>query len=417
MPSVSITKRWLNSLKAPERDTLWWDDKLEGFGVRATPSGSISFVVQYRNAQGRSRRLTIGPFGAYTPAKAREEAEELLRDAHAARKGKGVDPAERKLGERNAISFEQLAKEYIEKASAGVILGRKGKPKKAGTVTIDRYRMAHLIGYFGPKLVKNIDRGDCQRCLEKLITGKHGAARTYGLLGGLFTYAIEQGYIVSNPAHGIRKPTDGRREFRLDAEGYRALGKDLAAAEARAKAWQAVVAIRLFALTGCRKGEILKLRLSEVDLPARCLRLGDTKTGQSVRAVGDAAIRVLKMAVNRRRGRPQSPYVLPGRDPRKPFNGLGGAWERIVSGGYTPHSLRHAFASACDDLGLSELTIATLLGHDSAKKGSVTRGYITKPDAVLLAAADKVNRYIWDAMFGEALSAEVIELPRTADVA
>jgi hypothetical protein len=45
-----------------------------------------------------------------------------------------------------------------------------------------------------------------------------------------------------------------------------------------------------------------------------------------------------------------------------------------------------------DDLGLSELTIATLLGHASAKKGSVTRGYISKPDAVLLAAADKVNR-------------------------
>jgi len=86
-------------------------------------------------------------------------------------------------------------------------------------------------------------------------------------------------------------------------------------------------------------------------------------------------------------------------------------------GDYTPHSLRHAFASACDDLGLSELTIATLLGHASAKDGSVTRGYISKPDAVLLAAADKVNRYIWEAMCGEALSAEVIELPRTADVA
>jgi integrase len=415
MPSVSITKRWLNSLKAPERDTLWWDDKLEGFGVRATPSGSISFVVQYRNAQGRSRRLTIGPFGAYTPAKAREEAEELLRDAHAARKGKGVDPAERKLGERNAISFEQLAKEYIEKASAGVILGRKGKPKKPGTVAIDKYRIAHLVDYFGAKPVKNIDRGDCQRCLERLITGKHGAARTYGLLGGILTYAIEQGYIVSNPAHGIRKPADGRREFRLDAEGYRALGRDLEAAEARAESWQAVVAIRLFALTGCRKSEILKLRLSEVDLPSRSLRLGDTKTGQSVRALGEAPIRVLKVAMNRP-GRPESPYVLPGRDPRKPFNGLREAWQRIVRD-YTPHSLRHAFASACDDLGLSELTIATLLGHASAKKGSVTRGYISKPDAVLLAAADKVSRHIWQAMTAEAFSAEVIELPRTADVA
>jgi integrase len=415
MTSVSITKRWLDSLKTPQRDTVWWDDKLEGFGVRATPAGSVSFLVQYRNAQGRSRRLTIGPWGAYTPAKAREEAEELLREAHAARKGKGVDPAERKREERNAITFKQFAAEYMEKAKAGLILGRKGKPKKPGTVAIDRYRIAHLNAHFGQKLVKNIDRADCQRCMEKLIAGMHGAARTYGLLGGMFTYAIEQGHIVSNPAHGIRKPADGRREFRLDVGGYRALGKAVEAAEVRAEPWQAVAAIRLLALTGCRKGEILKLRLSEVDLSGRCLRLDDTKTGESMRALGEAALRVLKTAMNRP-GRAMSPYVLPGRDPRKPFNGLGGAWTRIVGDGFTPHSLRHAFASACDELDLSELTIAMLLGHASAKKGSTTRGYIAKPDAVLLAAADKVSRHIWQAMTTEGFSA-VIELPRTVGVA
>lgn len=86
----NITKRWIDALKTPQNDTVWWDDRLEGFGVRATPAGSISFVIQYRNGQGRSRRLTIGPYGAYTPSKAREEAEDLLREAHAARKGKGL---------------------------------------------------------------------------------------------------------------------------------------------------------------------------------------------------------------------------------------------------------------------------------------------------------------------------------------
>ena len=209
--------------------------------------------------------------------------EELIREAHAARKGKGVDPAERKREERNAISFEQLAKEYMEKASAGVILGRKGKPKKPGTVTIDKYRIAHLVGYFGSKLVKNIDRGDCQRCLEKLIIGKHGAARTYGLLGGLFTYAIEQGYIVSNPAHGIRKPADGRRRVPLGCRrATAALGKDVEAAEARARAaWQAVVAIRLFALTGCRKGGDPEASAVGSGFSGPLSSVGQQKTGQT----------------------------------------------------------------------------------------------------------------------------------------
>lgn len=411
-----ITKRWLDALATPERDTVYWDEQLRGFGVRVTPSGARSFIVQYRNAQGRSRRLTVGPYGRYTPSQAREVAQELLRNAAAARKGLATDPAERQLQERSAITFTDLCDGYMEKCKSGLILGRQGRPKKPSTVAIDQYRIQHLTAHFGHAAVKNITRGDCQRCLEKLIAGKHGAGRTYGLLGAILSYAVQQSYISTNPARGVQKPADGKREFRLDVDGYRALGKALEAAEARAEPWQAVMAIRLLALTGCRKGEILKLRLSEIDVSGRCLRLGDTKTGESTRALGEAALRVLKAAADRP-GRPKSEWLLPGRDPRKPFNGLGGAWARIVGNNYTPHSLRHAFASACDEIGLSELTVATLLGHTSARTGSTTRGYISKPDAVLLAAADKVTRHIWQTMTGGRLGAEIVELRPTADVA
>jgi integrase len=168
------------------------------------------------------------------------------------------------------------------------------------------------------------------------------------------------------------------------------------------------------ALTGCRKGEIRKLQLTEVDLPGRCLRLGDTKTGQSIRPLGEPALRVLRSILNRP-NRPTSEFLFPGRDARKPFNGFGGAtegaWCRIVGSEYSAHGLRHAFASACDDLGLSELTIATLLGHASAKRGSTTRGYIKKPDGVLLAAADAVSQYISNTMACQT-QARVAELAR-----
>jgi integrase len=275
-------------------------------------------------------------------------------------------------------------------------------------VIIDKYRIEHLKRHFGEKAVKNIHRGDCQRCLETLIAGKHGAARTYGLLGGILTYAVGQGYISTNPAHGVTTPADGMREFRLDADGYRTLGEALALAELRMESWQAVGVIRLLAVTGARRAEIEQLHLAEIDWDGKCLRLDDTKTGASVRPLGEPALRLLKALVNRG-GRVESAWVFPGRSPRKPFNGLGdrraGAWSRILGDGYTPHSLRHAFASACADLGLSELTISYLLGHATARTGSTTRGYI-KPDAVLLAAADKVTRYIWQAMIGEAFRAE-----------
>ncbi len=320
------------------------------------------------------------------------------------------DPAERRREERTAITFRQLATEYMEKAEKGLVLSnRSGRSKKAGTIVIDKYRIKHLVRHFGDKAVKNIDRGDCQRCLEALIAGQHGAARTYGLLGGVLTYAVGQGYIATSPARGVSTPADGMRHFRLDAKGFRSLGEALAAAEPRMESWQALGVIRLLALTGARRNEIQRLRLAEIDWEGKCLRLGDTKTGASVRPLGEPALRILRALVNRG-GRPESVWVFPGRSPRKPFNGLGdrhiGAWSRIVGDGYTPHSLRHAFASACADLGLSELTIAYLLGHATARTGSITRGYI-KPDAVLLAAANQVSRYIWEAMTGDPLIAEV----------
>jgi integrase len=400
---ISISKRALDKLRRPSRDMVLWDSKLAGFGVRLSPDGRVSFVTQYRNSQGRSRRITIGAYGTFTPDQARKQAERLLGEARAARFGwvDSVDPAERRRQERHAITFKQLAAEYLEKSKAGLIIV-KGKAKKAGTVQTDGYRMKHLTAFFGDKAVKGITLGDCQRCLESLIAGKHGAARTFGLLGAVFTYGVRQGHIAASPAVGVGRPADGKRDFRLEADDYRVLGKLLAAAESCREDWRAVAAIRLIALTGARKSEVLKLRLSEVDLEGRCLRLGDTKTGASVRVLGGAAIEVLRAVINRG-GRPQSPYVFPGRDPRKPFSGLGkrrdGAWSRIVGDAYTPHSLRHAFASIGHDLGIGELTIAYLLGHVSARSGSVTRGYI-RPDGVLLEAADTISGHIWVAMTG-----------------
>jgi integrase len=53
----------------------------------------------------------------------------------------------------------------------------------------------------------------------------------------------------------------------------------------------ACAALRLVALTGLRRGEAYGLRWSEVDLDGSSLRLADSKTGRSMRAVGETAVR------------------------------------------------------------------------------------------------------------------------------
>ncbi len=138
---MKLIKRAIDALKPGGTDQVVWDDDLRGFGLRLKPSGVRSFLIQYRNRQGRSRRLTVGNYGRLTPEEARGEARRLLSEVD-----RGYDPADQRKDDRNAITVADLCKEYLAKADAGLILGRKGAPKKASTLEIDRGRIArHII--------------------------------------------------------------------------------------------------------------------------------------------------------------------------------------------------------------------------------------------------------------------------------
>jgi integrase len=80
MASQSITIRTIEASKpCPGRDVYTWDGGLRGFGLRVTPKGVKSYVLQYRVDGGPARRTTIGIHGSpWTTQTARKEAERLL---------------------------------------------------------------------------------------------------------------------------------------------------------------------------------------------------------------------------------------------------------------------------------------------------------------------------------------------------
>ena len=66
------------------RDCFLWDagdGALKGFCVRLKASGVASYVVQYRNKEGRARRLALGRVGVLTPEEARTLARDKLKAA------------------------------------------------------------------------------------------------------------------------------------------------------------------------------------------------------------------------------------------------------------------------------------------------------------------------------------------------
>jgi integrase len=420
-----LTKRTVEDAEIRTAEYFIWCDELAGFGLRVYPSGKRGYLIQYR-LKGRTRRVKLGVHGRVTCEQARKEAISLFGQI-----ARGEDPAEDGAGERAAMTVSQLCDRYMAAVEARTVMGKRGLPKKPLTVRSDIGRInGHIRPLLGRRLVRDLTPVDIARFIrdvtegttaktakttkvrgKSIITGGRGVAtRSVGLLGGILSFAVSDGIIPVNPATGAKKPAYAKRTARLSPEAYRVLGAALDAAAQEGVNVTAIAAVRLLALTGCRKGEILGLRWAEVDEPGHAFRMVDTKEGASVRPIGGAAFDILRR-LERREG---SMWVLPGEHRDLPYSGLSRAWRAILGGtklaGVTPHTLRHSFASMAGDAGYSEPTIAALLGHAA---GTVTSRYTHILDTVLIAAADRVAAQIQACMietaFGAPLNGPVLQ--------
>lgn len=422
---AKLNKRSVDQTECRDVDYFVWDDELPGFGLRVFATGKRSYVVQYR-AKHRTRRYTIGPHGIWAPETARKEARILLgRIAH------GDNPAEERQCDYRAITVKELCERYLNDAKAGLILGKKRRPKKASTIYTDEGRIKrHIIPLLGTRRVKDLITADVMRFMRDVAAGKTRAnektrkrgraivrggigtgTRTVGLLGAILTYARESGIIDRNPAHGIRKAADRKRDRRLSDDEFRLLGRLLEKAAQDGQLATAAEIIRALALTGCRRGEILNLHWREVDVGSSCLRLADSKEGASVRPIGLPVVDLLEA----RKPEVLVGLVFSGTVAGKPLVGFPKHWHKIVArtplASITPHVLRHSFASLANDLGFTESTVAALLGH---AQGTITSRYIHSVDSALIMAADTVSGYVRGLLDGVQFTSMTYAIDREA---
>ena len=258
-------------LSVTERETLFWDCDLSGFGVQVYPVGAKVYLVQTRPG-GTSRRVTLGRHGVLSAEQARRKAAQVIADIKAGNEPTLANGASRPGA---SPSVAEVAERYMREHVA-----MRCKPTTAWMcrVTLDR----HLLPAVGTPPLGAIGRERVASLHYSLRETLVMANKVLDLLSRPFVMADAWGIAPEggNPCRFIRKYKEERREPFLTEAEFRRLGQVLNAVEAEGKVHpSAVAALRLLMLTGCRRNEILTLRWEDADLDAGELRLRDAKTG------------------------------------------------------------------------------------------------------------------------------------------
>ena len=144
---------------------------------------------------------------------------------------------------------------------------------------VGRMLEKQLLPAFGDLPLDRIRRHDVERWFDAYSrTAPGGANKALQLLRQILNAAVATGYIAGNPTQRIRRnPRRKLTRFLSGEEIDRLHGTlDRLVDERPYRQLQADI-IRLLLLTGCRRGEILKLKWSEVD--GDVLNLAEAKTG------------------------------------------------------------------------------------------------------------------------------------------
>lgn len=198
----NLTKRAVDAAKPGEKQTYVWDAELKGFGLLVTTSGVKSFVLQYRTAGGRSRRLTLGRYGPLTPDEARKMAGDALALVR-----RGKDP----LAERQALKKAATVRELMARYLSDHVRKHNALRTQA---EVCRMVEKFILPKLGALKVTDVTRQDVAKLHRALSSTPRQANHVLSVLSKAFSLAEVWGMRPeqSNPVRLIKRYKEAERE-------------------------------------------------------------------------------------------------------------------------------------------------------------------------------------------------------------
>ncbi|MBN4097037.1 site-specific integrase [Methylobacterium sp. OT2] len=287
---MRLTKATIGALEISPGKTerIVFDDALPGFGIRLRAGGKRTWIVQYRVGT-KHRRVTLANAAALDPEEARKRAREILAKVQL-----GGDPQTEKVQARAraAITLSGVTADYLQLVETRL--------RPTSYAEAERYLRRYLAPLHDAP-VHSVGRREVASWLNGVAAqhGPHAANRGRTCLSALFTWAMRQGIVETNPVTATGKAVEETSRTRV-----------LTAGEI-SEIWRACRdddhgrIVKLLLLTGQRRNEVGGMRWCEIDKESEVWRLPAerTKNGLPHDVPLSGAVREILETVPRRAGR------------------------------------------------------------------------------------------------------------------
>lgn len=355
----SYDKLYLKGGKNMKSKGRRWTYPFGSVYVRPSRSGKERWYIYYRAGGRQYVREAVK--GATSRAEAlkvlQQKVTEIFRDSNGMKKPKA------------RVRFSNLASTYLANTTQ-LKDWRNNKYRLDlsllpffGKLYLDEITPRHIEEYRSMRLKK----------IKPITTN-----RELALLKGMFTKAIDYGYVTTNPV----------KKVKMIPEGDCARERILTQEEEERLMSEAVPHLKPFLVialnSGMRRGEILKLAWSEIDFRNRLVHVIKTKRNKNrVVPMNNILYRTFQGLRSEANG---SERVYPTKHVQGAFET---ARKKAGLSGLRLHDLRHTFATRLIQSGVDVFTVQKLLGHSTI---TMTMRYVHSFEAQMRDAVAQLDK-------------------------